>query len=230
MKLFREGLACLFLIAAGSAALCAQQITGRAAAAEQLPEDINPVTRNRLPPIRLEELDDHGKQLIEKIMARGRNVTTEGGPTSIRANSPHVLEFADAVNNYLRNNAGIDPRLAELAILVTARAMDSRYVWYGHEKAALKVGLNQEIIDIVKLRKPITGLGEKEAAILHLGREIFDNHKVDPETFARALKLFGRQGLVNVVSLMIDYAASATLLVAFDQHLPAGEASTLPIP
>jgi 4-carboxymuconolactone decarboxylase len=201
-----------------------------AATAEQLPGDIHPITRNRFPPINPGELDENGKRLIAKVAAEGRAITEAGGPTSIRAHSPQVMEYADALNYYLRKNAGLEERLVELAILVTARAMDSKYEWHSHEKAALKAGLSQEIVDVVKFRKAITGMNEREAIVVQLGREAFGDRKVKSETFARALGVFGRQGLVNLVSLMADYSGTAMLLTTFDQQLPGGQVSTLPVP
>lgn len=195
---------------------------------EQLPQDINPVSRNRVPPIKLEDFDDYGKQLLAKVAAEGRKIIGVGGTSAIRAYSPHVLESMDAVNYYLRKNSGIDLRLVELAILVTAREMDSGFVWTYHEKEGLKAGLSQEIVDVVKFRKPIAGMDEAEAAIVQLGREAFGDRKVSSDTFARALKIFGKQGLVDIVTLMGDYSATAILLFTFDQHLPPGEVSTLP--
>ena len=118
----------------------------------------------------------------------------------------------------------------ELTILVSAREMDSQFEWTAHELAGLKAGLEQTIIDIVKYRKPITGVGEKEAAIIQLGREALGKHNVGSDTFARALKLFGKQGLVNVVTLMSHYAATAALLTTFYQQLPPGQKPLLPIP
>jgi 4-carboxymuconolactone decarboxylase len=118
----------------------------------------------------------------------------------------------------------------ELAILVVAREMDSQFEWTAHEPPALRAGLEPRIIDIVKHRRPLTGVGEKEAAIIQLGREALGRRKVEPETFARALDLFGRQGVVNVVSLMSHYAATAMLLTTFDQQLRPGQQPLLPLP
>ncbi|MGH9785535.1 MAG: carboxymuconolactone decarboxylase family protein, partial [Terriglobia bacterium] len=133
-------------------------------------------------------------------------------------------------NQYLRFGAGIEPRLMELAILVVAREMDSQFEWVAHEPPALRAGLEQRIIDVVKFRLPAIGLGEKETAIIQLGREAFGRRKVEPETFARALNLFGRQGIVNLVSLMSHYAATAVLLTTFDQQLRPGQQPLLPLP
>jgi 4-carboxymuconolactone decarboxylase len=197
-------------------------------ATEQLPPDIDPITRNRVPPVKLDELDDYGKKIVGNVTGKGRAVVEAGGPSSIRAHSPHVLEYMDMGNYYLRNQAGIEPKLVELTIMVGARAMENPYEWTAHEPAGLKAGLSQQAIDIVKYKKPITGLGEKETAIIQLGREAFYDHKVTSATFAQAQKLFGRQGLVNIVTLMAHYSATAVLLTTFDQHLAAGQASLLP--
>ena len=136
----------------------------------------------------------------------------------------------NGVNDYLRKKSGLETRLAELAILVTARELDCEYVWTAHEPQGLQAGLQQETVDIVKYRKSLKGLGEKEAVIIQLGREAIRKHQVSSATAARALNLFGNQGLVNVVSLMGDYASTAILLTAFDQHVRPTDKPLLPIP
>src|SRR5882762_8666210 len=188
-----------------------------------LPKDIYPDTGNRFPVIKREGLDEAGKKLYD--------VSVDGfGPGGIRLYSPSVAETMTAVNEYLRRKSGLDPRLVELAILVTAREMDCEYVWTAHEPAAQKVDLPQEVIDIVKYRKPVTAIGEKEAVIIQLGRDSIGKHKVGSDTFARALKLFENRGVVNIVSLMGDYAATTMLLNAADQHIRPSDKALLPIP
>jgi len=187
-----------------------------------LPKDIYADTGNRFPVIKREQLDDAGKKLYD--------VRTDGfGPGGIRLYSPPVAESMTGINEYLRRKSGLDPRLVELAILVTAREMDCEYVWTAHEPAALKAGLGQDIIDTVKYRKPLTEIGEKEAVIIQLGRDSIVKHKVGSETFAHAVKLFGNQGLVNFVSLMGDYAATTILLNVSDQHVRPTDKPLLPI-
>ncbi len=58
--------------------------------------------------------------------------------------------------------------------------------------SGLKDGLPQSIIDIVKYRRGGEGLPETEAVIIQLGREMFGEKKVDSATFAKALKIFGK--------------------------------------
>ena len=176
------------------------------------PNDVYPETGNRFPAVRT-------------------GLTPDAfGPGPIRQYSPGVAEPMTAVNDYLRRKSGLDNRLVELAILVTAREMDCVYVWTAHEPAAQKAGLQQEIIDIVKNRSALTKLAEKDAVVVQLGREAFGKHKVSSDTFARAEKQFGRQALVNIVALMGDYAATTLLLDVADQHVRPKDTPLLPMP
>jgi 4-carboxymuconolactone decarboxylase len=187
------------------------------------PKDIYADTGNRFPQIKREELDEAGKKVYDTR-------ADAFGPGAIRLYSPPVADSMTGINEYLRRKSGLDPRLVELAILVTAREMDCEYVWTAHEPAAQKAGLPQEVIDVVKYRKPVTALGEKEAFIIQLGRDSIGKHKVGSDTFARAAKLFGNQGVVNIVSLMGDYAATTMLLNVADQHVRPRDKPLLPIP
>ena len=204
-------------------------VIGTAVAAGQapaaLPKDIHPETGNRFPALKREALNDAGKKLYD-----ARGAVDAYGPGPIRLYSPPVAQPMTDVNDYLRRKAGLEPRLVELAILVTAREMDCAYVWTAHEPAAQKAGLQQSIIDAVKYRRPLTSVGEKEAVIVQLGRDSIGKHKVSADTFARAVKLFGNEGVVNIVSLIGDYAATTILANVADQHVRPTDKSLLPIP
>ena len=76
-------------------------------------------------------------------------------------------------------------------------------------------------------RKRVRGLGDKEAVIIKLGREAIGKHRVRRATYAKAIELFGAETLVNLMSLMGQYAATAMLLSVFAQQLPDGAKSTL---
>ena len=119
--------------------------------------------------------------------------------------------------------------LSELAILATAREHDQPYEWSLHEMEAIAVGLDPAVIEVVRNRKPLAGLPDKETTVIALAREIAA-HRVTPETYSRALTTFGEATLVDVVSLMGGYAATATRLTAVNQQLPPGWKQFLPLP
>lgn len=193
-----------------------------------LPPDVYPESRNRLPLLTRDELDDAGKAIFDEHNGDGRSLAGMQGPGGIRLHSPALTQHTRGGSQWLRFEAGLDKRLAELAILVTAREMNAHFEWFAHEPAGRKAGLEPEIIDVVRYRKPLDGLGEREAALIALGREAIGAHKVSSKTFADALRIFGKELLLHYVSLMGNYAGTAILLAVFDQQLPEGTVSTLP--
>jgi 4-carboxymuconolactone decarboxylase len=196
-------------------------------AASSFPKDVHPETGNRLPPVNRDNLDDAAKKIYD---AGGNAPGVNYGPQRLRMHSGGAEVFSSGLNDFLRHKAGLDPALVELSILAAVREMDGEYEWTAHEPAALKAGVSPQIIDIVKYRKPLAGVPEKEATIIELGREAVGKHKVSSETFARALKLLGDRQLVNIVCLMGDYSSTAILLGTFDQHVRPTDKPLLPIP
>jgi 4-carboxymuconolactone decarboxylase len=199
----------------------------RSSASSSFPKDIHPETGNRLPPINRDNLDDAAKKIYD---AGGTTPGVDYGPQRLRLYSGGAEVFSSGLNDFLRRKAGLDSAIVELSILAAVREMDGEYEWTAHEPAALKAGVSPQIIDIVKYRKPLTGVPEREATIIELGREAVGKHKVSSETFAHALKLFGERPLVNIVCLMGDYVSTAVLLNTFDQHVRPTDKPLLPIP
>jgi len=199
-------------------------------ATDQLPPDVYEDSRNRLPLPKREDYDERGKEIFDRVTGDDRALAGLRGPGGIRLHSPRLSELNTPVSAYLRFENGVGPRLTQLAFLVAARGIDSQFEWTVHEPAALKEGVSQELIDIVKYRKPLTGVGDKEAAIIQIGREAFGPRKVSSETFKKALDLFGKETLINLVSFLGYQAQTGVLLVVLDQQLPPGQKPLLPIP
>ena len=196
-----------------------------------VPSGIHPESGNRLPLIQRESLDESGKALYDKTDAdarSGRSLVGFQGPNGIGLYSPRVADSDQRKNDYLRFESRLGRRFYELAILVTARELDHQFEWTAHEPAALKAGVEPAIVDVVKYGRPLAGLPPKDAAIVQLGRELVGRRSVESGTFAEALRLFGAQDLVDVVSVIGHYSAVAVLLNAFDQQLAPGQKPLLP--
>jgi 4-carboxymuconolactone decarboxylase len=197
--------------------------------AEALPPDIDPESRCRLPLPHRDDLDEAGQQTFDLLSdPHGGSLAGLRGPGGLRLHSPRVAAALRPVNTYLRYAAGFDPRLRELAILVTVREHDCQFAWAAHEDEARRAGLSAEVMDIIRHRRATDGLDEADAALIAFGRELFGTHRVTPQTYARIAALFERRMLVDLVNLMGMYAATAALLIAFDAQLPEGVAPGLP--
>ena len=195
-----------------------------------LPNDIYPESGFRLPLPKQGDMDDYEKNIYDKVVGPGsRTLAGLQGPAGINLQSPELAKREKELNGYLRFESGLSGTIRELAILVTAREMNSQFEWAAHEPVALEEGLSQETIDVVKYRKDAAELPETEAVIIQFGREMFCQEKVTSETFACALKIFGRKQLVDMVALMGDYASTALKLRAFDNQVSPDNRMFLPM-
>jgi hypothetical protein len=175
-------------------------------------DDIHQDSRSRLPLLKVQTQ-------VPAILYNRELAPTGTGPGQIRLHQGGRKSL----------EAHVGQRLMGLAVLVTAREHDQQYDWTMNEVTARKDGLEPMIIDVVRDRKPLRGVGEREAAIIQFGRELFGKHMVTAETYAHAVKIFGETDLVDLVDLMAQHSTDATLLTAFDQHLPAGQIPLLPM-
>ncbi len=190
-----------------------------AAHAGQLPDDVHPQSRSRLPPVDREELDPVRRAAYDAAVE-----SPAGAPSGAAALRLHGSGAS------LRFAAPMGRQLTELTVLTTAREYDQPFEWALHELEALAVGLDDGIIDVVRHRKPITGLSDREAIIIEVGRELFGTRKLSADTYARALALHGKTNLVDIVDVMGRYASTAATLTTFNQRMPAGWRQSLPLP
>lgn len=196
-----------------------------------LPPDIDPDSRCRLPFVKREDLDAEGQKLYDTHTdPKGGTIRGLRGPGGLGLHSPKFSHATRPAGRYLRFESGHSPRVRETAILISARESNSRFEWAAHEPEALKEGVPRATIDAIKYRKPLDGLEPVDQIIVQLGRETFGARKVTPETYAKALKQFGARGLIDLVALMGNYAATAALLTVFDMQLDEGETNLLPVP
>jgi len=197
---------------------------------KSMPADVDPESGFRLPVPRREDLDETGRKLYDRATTPGATIAGLQGPAGVQLYSTRTAHLLTALNRYLRYEASISARVREIAILTTARELDSQFEWVAHEPQALEEGIEPTVIDIIKHRKTTSGLPEPDAMVIELGRQIWRDHKVTSELFARLKAQFGANKLVDLVLLMGNYAGTAALLAAVDMQLHKGKEPLLPIP
>lgn len=191
-----------------------------------LPNDIDPVSLTRLPPLTREDLDDEGKAVYDDIV--GDRPAPMTGPVPMSLYSPKIAQALNDLNSFLRYNGDLSPRHTEVAILVATWEIEQQYEYSAHEPAALRFGAPQEVIDTIKYDREPVGLSREETVIIELGRQLMREHRVDSEIYAEAVELFGRKGVVELVTVMGDYVMVGMVLTTIDQHLPPDRPARLP--
>ena len=188
--------------------------------AGRLPKDVYPDSRNRLPLVKRDDLDEKGKKDYDAAFATTHSIAGLQGETGIRLQGGR---------EDVRFESPLGRRLTELAIITGAREAEQNFEWTLHVDEALRQGLEMPIVDVVRYGKPVTGLGEKETAIIEIGREMAEKHNVTSKTFAQALTALGKSNLVDMV-ITLAQRANETPLIWVDQHLPLGWKEVAPMP
>jgi hypothetical protein len=191
-----------------------------AQATAALPGDLDKDSRARLPYLQRKDLDEAGQKIYDVLPGRSPDGTLKG-PLAFAAYSPAVAKALFDLHNAAVAGT-LDPHTRELAILVACRETNYSLEWNGHEPAAVKAGVDPKTIDIVRRNGALTGLDEKDAAVIRFGRQLLHDNKMDSATFAKAVQLFGRKGAMDLVAVMSTYAVSGFYATAVDEHMPAG--------
>jgi 4-carboxymuconolactone decarboxylase len=196
-----------------------------AAIAQPLPADINPSSRARVPYVQRKDTDESAKRLFD-IFVRGSNLPTDEikGPLAFASyNVPVALALLDLHDGAVGGSSSLDAHVRELAILVACRETNYDLEWNGHVPAALKAGVDQKVVDVVRAKGVLTGVPDADAAVIRFGRELLGDRKMSSATFAKAKELFGDKGALDLVAVMSTYAVSGFYAIAVDEHMPAGQ-------
>jgi 4-carboxymuconolactone decarboxylase len=203
---------------------------GRAQSVEPaLPKDVDPQSFSRLPTVQRGSLDDDGKRIYDMLAGGEGKTVTPTGPAAISLQSPKVAEAIQMLNQYLRFHGVLKQRDYEVAILVAAREFDQQYEWSGHEMGARNAKVPEAVIDAIKYNKDAVGFSDRDTLLITFARDSFHKHRISSDLYAKAVETFGKQGTLELATIIGDYAMAAIMLNATDQHLPPGRPQTLPV-
>jgi 4-carboxymuconolactone decarboxylase len=211
MTLFR--LTSILILALGSLSIQAQS---------SFPSDINTDSLARLPYVKRADLDADG-QMIYDMLPGQRPSGDVSGPLAWPAYNPGVAKALLDLHNAAVAADTLNAYERELAIMVACRETNYQLEWNAHEGAALRAGIPASVLEIVRTNQSVNGISEKDATIIHLGRQLYRDKKVDSATFAKAAGFFGNKGVMDMVAVMNTYAVSGFFAITVDEHLPAGE-------
>jgi 4-carboxymuconolactone decarboxylase len=203
-----------------AAILFAASVSFIAYAQSKLPADLDPQSRARLPYLKKAELDAKGQKLLETFASKDGVLT---GPLAFAAYNSGVAQALLDLHNAAVTGGTLDPHTRELAILVACRATNYNLEWNAHEASGLKAGIDAKVIDVVRFNRPLTGLNEKDAAVIRFGRQMLNDKKVDSAIFAKVVELWGKRGAMDMVAAMNTYAISGFFAIAVDEHPAEGK-------
>ena len=177
----------------------------------------------RFPMISPDKFSARQQEFAKLLTSSPRNGNVNNPPFKVYFRSPDFGLEAIRMSDYLRWGTGLEPRLVELAILISARNWGSDYIWHAHYPAAVKGGLDSSVpADMAAGRKP-TKLKADEAIIYTLLSEIYRDHKLSDPTYNSALAKYGEKGITDIVALGAYYGITAMALITANAPTAPGD-------
>lgn len=164
-----------------------------------------------------ESLSPEGQAAWDSIVGSRGSVR---GPFRVLMAVPQIAGRVGAVGEYLRYGGILKGADRELGILVAARESSSRYEWLAHEPIGREEGTSDQAIEAVRSGAGVEGLTPREQVIIEVGRSLFRTKAVSDELFERAVAEFGREQVVELMTLFGYYGMLAFVLNGFEMPLP----------
>lgn len=164
---------------------------------------------SRLSPVVRAALSPDEQALYDEVTSGRHNPT---GPTAIWSRSPRLAKAALDFGDYVRFGSVLEPRLRELAILVTAVEMRCENEWVPHERLAREAGLDDGVI--ASIRDGFRSDDPAERAVHDFVRSLHRDHDVADDAYAAVTALIGDRGVVDLISTVGFYTTIAMLLNA----------------
>jgi 4-carboxymuconolactone decarboxylase len=169
------------------------------------------------------------QQRVHDAIVGARGGKLPGPYRTTLLHSAVITDKWQQLGDALRKQIMFEPRLAELAIIVTAHYWDCRFVWSAHAPQAIKGGLDEALVEAMRAgRRPAFAKADEEA-IYAFCSELLRSHAVGEACYQRALTLFGPRGTVELTALIGYYTMVCMALKAHDYPVPEQAALLQPL-
>jgi 4-carboxymuconolactone decarboxylase len=175
---------------------------------------------DRMPP--LPEADQTPEQRQAAEVFRTIRDQPVFGPFVPLHRSPDLMLRLAPVGDFMRKELCFGVRLAEIAILFTARRYDQPVEWAIHSEIAEKAGLPAHVIAALAEDRRPDGMTEDEALVWGAVAEIDRGRRLSDITYAALSARFGEQGVVELAALMGYYQLLATVMNCARTAAPPG--------
>ncbi|RZI40869.1 carboxymuconolactone decarboxylase family protein [Herbaspirillum sp. HC18] len=181
---------------------------------------------DRLPPIPPEQWSAQQRESAQEIIDGPRGALISPFVPLLR--SPELMTHAQRMGEYLRYRSALGLRLSELAILITARQWSQQVEWAIHAPIAEREGVSAATVEAIAQGRQPDGLPEDEAVVHAFSIELHRNRSVSDATWADALRLFGEQGVMDLIGINGYYSMLSMVMNASRTAVPASTAKPLP--
>lgn len=185
-------------------------------------------SRDRMPPIPAAKQTQAQKKAVAEMVAGPRGGLI--GPFIPAMRSPEFTRRLQSLGEYLRYSSALGPKLGEMAILITARIWTQQFEWDTHAPIARKAGLGSDKIDAIAEGRRPANMDAREEIVYDFLTELNQIRSVTDATYARAVKAFGEQGVIDMVGTFGYYSTLAMIMNVARTPSPGSAGILAPFP
>ena len=175
---------------------------------------------SRLPELSYDAMTPEQQALHDAILSGPRGRIQ--GPLKAWLHSPGLGDVAQKLGAYARFNSLLEPRLSELAIIVTGAHFKAEYEWYAHVRFAHDAGIPEEVTEAIR-KGETPDLPAADQRIVHkVALELNRTHRLSDETFAEAQEVLSLPALIDLIAIVGYYGLVSLTLNAFEMPTPDG--------
>ncbi len=142
------------------------------------------------------------------------------GPFSMLLHSPKLAERLLPMVPFAREGLIVEPQLRQVAILAAVRERDANYVWAAQVDVARRVGLPEQVIDLLRAKGDPAALPADERDIVTYMRQLMRTNRVEQHVFDALKERHGAQWLVELTTVANFYVALCGVVNAFEVPVP----------
>ncbi|MFK3602093.1 4-carboxymuconolactone decarboxylase [Pseudomonas sp. AP19] len=170
--------------------------------------------QSRLSPLSEAHMDEAQRTVLRHIISGPRG--NLDGPFLAWIHSPELADHAQRLGAFCRYGTRLEPRLTELAILLTAAWWQSQAEWQIHEPIARSAGVPDSVIASLKQQVLPEFQRDDERIVYWLGKTLYESRRVDDALYAQAVSSLGEPAVVELIGVYGYYALVAMTLNVFE--------------
>ena len=163
-----------------------------------------------------EEMDAEQGSVYDTAKAAGRPL---GGPYFAYIRIPELMRTTQEVGTCLADTP-LTTREQQIAILTIARYWGAKYPWAVQVRTALKIGVQDEIIDAINAQEKPPIVDEREMLAYEIAKQMLEDKKISDETYASAEEAYSEVELIALVARIGAFTMTCCTANAFDVTPP----------
>src|ERR1700722_6165920 len=181
--------------------------------------------QDRMPPIPADKMTEIQKKAAEEVIAGPRGEFV--GPFIALLRSPEFMSRLQKVGEYIRYQNSLGHKLTEFTILIISRYWTQEFEWDSHYDLALKAGMEPDVLAAIRDGRRPTGMSADEVVVYDFSSELHQNQSVTDATYARVVKSFGEQGVIDLTGTIGYYTMLGMIMNVARTPLPDGKVPAL---